>query len=430
MAKRAESGHMWDILKVYVPITILVVVGFVVAWQFVDPAPPKEITIATGAADGAYTASAKSYQEILAEAGLKVTIRHTAGAAENIQLLNDPKSGVDVAFVQGGIGDPFGAPDLISIASVFLEPLWVFVRNDSEPQRLSTLKGKRLAIGAAGSGTRVLAKTLLVANGIDDENSSFQSIGGADAARALKDGKVDAAFFVGARISETMTGLLRDPDIRLMNFVRAEAYKRLYAYLSRVAVPEGALALDTNKPSRDLSLVAPTAALVTRDSLHPAIVDLILGAATRVHQPGSLFSATGAFPSPNFVDFPLSDDARRYFKSGPTFLRRVLPFWAAVLVERLLIMLVPLITIMIPLMKIAPPAYRWGIRRKIYRWYKELRDLEMQLRAHDDSDTRQNLAHRLDVIQVQVGQLKVPLSYAEQLYHLRLHIAFVRTLVA
>jgi hypothetical protein len=255
------------------------------------------------------------------------------------------------------------------------------------------------------------------------------SIGGTDAARALESGEVDTGFFVAARISPAMDGLIRNPAIRIMTFTHAEAYERLYGYLSTVTVPRGALSLERDLPPRPLDLVAPTAALVVRDDLHPAIVDLLLSAATEVHQPGSLFSPLGTFPSPNFVDFPLSEDARRYFKSGPTFLRRVLPFWAAVMVERLLIMLVPLITVMIPLFKLAPPAYRWGVRRKIYRWYRELRDIEAAARSNDAPEGRARLAERLDRIQTQVGRLRVPLSYAEQLYQLRLHIAFMKQLL-
>jgi hypothetical protein len=275
----------------------------------------------------------------------------------------------------------------------------------------------------------VLAKTLLVASGIDDENSVFQSIGGAEAASALRAGKIDAAFFVTARLSKTIDELIRDPAIRILDFDRAEAYTRHYLYLTKLSLPEGLLALDADVPPRPIDLVAPTAALVARKDLHPAIVDLVLGAASTVHRKDSLFSGAGVFPSAKFVDFPLSDDARRYFKSGLTFLRRVLPFWAAVLVERLLIMLVPLITIMIPLFKIAPPAYRWGVRRKIYRWHKELRDLEARVEKAPKEADPAAIAAELDNIQRQVGYLKVPLSYAEQLYDLHLHIGFVKQLL-
>lgn len=419
---------MWDILKVYVPITLLVIAGFVVAWQFASPAPPHTITIATGAPDGAYSGYAERYKAILAKSGITLKVRHTAGTAENIRLLRDPRSGVDVAFVQGGIGDPSRAPNLMSLASVFLEPVWVLVRTDRTPRRLAVLKGKRIAIGAPGSGTQILARTLLVASGIDGKNATFRAIGGDAAVKALRDGSVDAAFFVSARISADLDSLIHDPAFKILDFSRAEAFKRHYLYLSKVDIPEGALALDTDLPRHDLTLVAPTAALVARTDLHPALVDLLLAAAIKVHQPGSLFSPAGAFPSPEHVNFPLSDDARRYFKSGPTFLRRVLPFWAAVMVERLLIMLVPLITLLIPLFKIAPPAYRWGIRRKIYRWYRELREIETAFNA--DHAARNRLTARLDHMQDQVGRVNVPLSYAEDLYHLRLHIAFVKQLVS
>jgi len=303
-------------------------------------------------------------------------VRHTAGAKENIDLLNNPKSGVAIAFVQGGTGDPFGAPDLRSIASVFYEPVWVLARGAAAPRRLTEIKGKRIAIGGKGSGTRVLAKTLLTANDIDDENSTFLSLGGEAAAKALEDGRVDAAFFVSAALSPRLRALVQRPDIHLADFAQADAYQRRFKYLSKIDLPEGVLDLGANLPATNMTLVAPTGALVVRDDIHPALIDLFLAAAIEIHRSGNLTTPFELFPSPKFVDFPLDSDAERYLKRGPSFLRRVLPFGAAVLVERLIIMLVPLITLMFPLFKIAPPAYRWGIRRKIYRWYKELKQVE------------------------------------------------------
>ncbi|MFM2129549.1 MAG: hypothetical protein RL477_1095 [Pseudomonadota bacterium] len=430
---------MRDILKIYVPVILLVIGGFVFAWQFVDPAPSKTVTVATGAADGAYSASARDYQKLLAQSGITLNIRHTSGTVENLRLLADPKSGVDLAFVQSGVGSPSlqngvatpgASSDLVSLASVFLEPLWVFVRAEAAPARLSGLKGKRIAVGAEGSGTKVLTLQLLAASGVTEKNSTLLAMSGNDGAKALEAGRVDAAVFVTGRVSETMNRLLRDPRVRLLDFVRADAYKAHFGYLARVTLPEGVLALDTNIPPAPVSLVAPTATLVARDDLHPAIVDLVLGAATKVHQPGSVFSPPGAFPSPNQVDFPLSEDARRYFKSGPTFLRRVLPFWLAVMVERLLIMLVPLVTLLIPLMKIAPAAYDWNIQRKLQSRYRELRLLEGRFRADDTPATRAALAARLEAMQKETASLKVPLSYAERLYHLRTHIDLMRRIVA
>jgi TRAP transporter TAXI family solute receptor len=420
---------MRDALKIYLPITLLVLGGFIFTWQFVDPAPPKTITIATGMAGGSYAAYGEQYKAILARNGITLKVRRTAGASENIELLNDPKSGVAVAFIQGGIGDPFGAPDLRSVASVFYEPVWVLARGAKAPRKLTAFKGKRIAIGNKGSGTRVLAKTLLTANDIDDENSTFLSLGGEAAAQALADGRVDAAFFVSATLSARLRALVRRPDINLVDFSQADAYQRRFKYLSKIDLPEGVLDLGINLPAANMTLVAPTGALVARDDIHPALIDLFLAAAIEIHRSGNLTTPFELFPSPKFVDFPLDSDAERYLKRGPSFLRRVLPFGAAILVERLIIMLVPLITLMIPLFKIAPPAYRWGIRRKIYRWYKELKQVEEDWQAEGAGTDKAAIIARLDAIQDQVSHVHIPLSYAEHLYHLRLHVGFVRQLV-
>ncbi len=420
---------MRDVLKIYLPITLLVMGGFLLTWQFVDPAPPKTITIATGMADGALAAYGERYKAILARSGITLGVRHTAGARENIELLSDPKSGVALAFVQGGIGDPFGAPDLRSVASLFYEPVWVLARGAAAARRLTALKGRRIAIGVKGSGTRVLAKTLLTANDIDHENTTLLSLGGEAAAAALADGRVDAAFFVSAALPARLRALIKRPDIHLADFAQADAYQRRYKYLSKINLPQGVLDLSANLPATDMTLVAPTGALVVRDDIHPALIDLLLGAAIEIHRSGNLTTPFGLFPSPKFVDFPLNSDAERYLESGPTFLRRVLPFGAAILVERLVIMLLPLLTLMIPLFRIAPPAYRWGIRRKVYRWYKELKRIEQDWQAQGAGSETATIVARLDTIQDQVGHVRIPLSYAEHLYHLRLHIGFVRQLV-
>ena len=420
---------MRDVLKIYLPITLLVVGGFLLTWQFVDPAPPNNITIATGMADGSLAAYGERYKAILARSGITLEVRHTAGARENIELLSDPKSGVALAFVQGGIGDPFGAPDLRSVASLFYEPVWVLARGAAAARRLTALKGRRIAIGVKGSGTRVLAKTLLTATDIDDENATLLSLGGEAAAAALADGRVDAAFFVSAVLPARLRALIKRPDIHLLDFAQADAYQRRYQYLSKINLPQGVLDLSANLPATDMTLVAPTGALVVRNDLHPALIDLLLGAAIEIHRSGNLTTPFGLFPSPKFVDFPLDSDAERFLESGPTFLRRMLPFGAAILVERLVIMLLPLLTLMIPLFKIAPPAYRWGIRRKVYRWYKELKRIEQDWQAKGAESETATIVARLDTIQDQVGHVRIPLSYAEHLYHLRLHIGFVRQLV-
>lgn len=417
---------MREYLKIYVPIVLVVAAGFFVAYRLVDPAPASTLRIATGRPDGAYAAAAERYKAILARDGVTLEIVHTAGASENLKLLADPEGSIDIAFTQGGIGSPEQLPELVSLASIFFEPLWIFVRSDRVPRSLLELAGRRVAIGGEGSGTRALALELLAFSGALERATQLSDLGGSDAVQALLRGDIDAAFFVAGRPAPMLTPLLGARGIRLLNLEYAEAYKFRHQYLTSVTLPAGVISIDPPVPGQDIALLAPAAALVARDGLHPGLIDLILGAAKEVHGPRQLFARRGEFPSASYLDFPLDRQAQRYLDSGPSFLRRYLPFQVAGFVERLWVLVLPLLTLAIPLMRIAPPAYRWQVKRKIYRWYKHLRRLEEDLwRAHDDK-ARGKLLERLDGLQRDVGKVAVPLSYADQLYALRLHIDFLR----
>lgn len=419
---------MSDFLKIYVPLSIFVFVAFVVTYQYVDPAPPTSIKMATGPSDGAYAAFGQQYKKILGKEGISVDLIETEGSEENIGLLSSTNAGVDVAIVQGGIGDAKTSPSLASLASLYHEPLWVFVRGDPPAQTLAELDTYRVAIGPEGSGTRTIALKLLRENGIGSSATELWSIGGQEAANALLTGQIDAAIFVAAETSPAIQGLLKAPDIDLMNFERAEAYHRLFPFLSNVSLPQGILDLDKNLPRTDVTLLAPAANLVARDSVHPAISDLLLTAAAQIHGPATLFERAGSFPSPKFVHYPISPDAKRFLEQGPTFLHSVLPFWAATMSERLFILLLPLLTLLIPLVRVAPPAYRWQVRRRIYRWYADLMRIEDELRrARTFGDRRESL-EQLDELQGQIGRVQVPLSFTDDLFHLRHHVDFVKKL--
>ena len=416
---------MKDFLKVYTPIALLIIAGFVITYQFIDPAPPRHLRMAAGAPGGAYAAFAKRYQAALAQNGITLDIVNTAGSMENLALLTAPQSGVDVAFVQGGTGDPAASPDLRSIASLYYEPVWLFVRG-AAPERLSALRGKRIAIGVNGSGTRTAALMLLAANGVDGGNASLVTLGGKDAAAALKAGRIDALFSVGAARDPTVDDLMQTPGINLVDFSQAQAYSRQFRFLSVVTLPRGLINLDKDVPAHDYRLVAPAAALVARSSLHPALVDLFIAAATDIHGQGQDFEKPGEFPSDLHLDFPLSREAARVLANGPTFLRRYLPFWAAILVERLWILILPLITLTIPLLRIAPPTYRWQIQRKILRRYRELRAIEARARETRDPGARAHLRGEVEALQAAAARLHLPLGFAGDLYQLRQDIDFVK----
>jgi len=403
---------------------LLTLIGFAIAWQFVNPAPPHTLVIASGQADGAYYLFAQRYQQRLAQDGIELEIRATAGSIENLELLRTNE--VDLAFVQGGSGAATDADTLTSLGSLYYEPLWVFYRGEQTLSRISQLHNKSIAIGKPGSGTYAIARQLLADNFIDAGTNTIQALGGAAGARALLQGDVETLFLVASPQAPLVQELLHRQDIRLMSFARASAYTRLHHFLSAVTLPEGVIDLQANLPPRDTVLLAATANLVARNDFHPALVSLLLQAATLTQTADGLFEQTGSFPNSANLEFPLDDDARRFYKHGPPFLQRYLPFWTASLIDRLKIMLVPLLTLLLPLVKIMPPMYRWRVRKKIYRWYRELQLLDDEVHTHPSAGRQAGLIEKLDKLEEEVRKVSVPLSYADELYSLRLHIGLVR----
>ena len=410
-------------IAIVAPALLLVVAGFVVAYQFVGPAPPDRIVMATGSDSGSYHAFGKLYAERFRREGIELVLKTTAGSAENLSLLTARQNGAAVAFVQGGIGNPADHPGLRSLGSVYYEPIWLFARGDA-PRRLTELKGKRIAIGGPGSGTQVVATMLLAENGIDARTAQLVAFGGEQAESALKNGAVDAAFFVTSVSSQTVRTLLSSQGISLMSFERADAYTRRHGFLSKLVLPTGIVDLEQNLPGRDTVLIAPAATIVMSPDMHPALVDLMLLTMHDAHRAGGHLESPGAFPAARFASFPLDDAARRFYDRGPPFLQRYLPFWAANLVDRLKVMILPLLTLLYPLFKILPPAYNWRMRSRVNRWYKRLQVLDDRLR--DKGVSRADAMAELDRIEHAVEQVSVPAGFAASAYTLRLHIDYLR----
>ncbi len=423
MSKELEQHHRKESILIYGTGILLVLFGFILAYQFVEPAPPKTITIATGNPQNAYFQFASEYKESLHKQGIELNILSTAGSVENLELIQSGKA--DIAFVQGGIPKPETAT-LLALGSLYFEPLWVFYRDEIQFNRLSELNNLKLAVGKPGSGTRAVALQLLADNNITDNNSTFLPLSGTAAADALVNNEIDVFFAVTSAKSPVIKELLKQPGIKLFSFTRAEAYTRLHRYLSSVSVPTGIADLAKNIPDQDITLVAPAATLVVREDFHPALATLMLQAASNSHADGGLFEGIGQFPSKEFLDYEMHEDAERFLKSGPPFLQRFMPFWLANLVDRLIVMLVPLLTLMIPLAKVLPPTYRWRVRSRIYRWYDQLRSLDFRAEGISDKQQALQLLNELVDIEKDVMQVVVPKSYADAQYNLRLHIRLIR----
>lgn len=422
--RRRIFQSLWAQIAVVAPALILVIAGFVVAYQFVGPPPPDRIVMATGSEAGAYHAYGKLYAERFRKEGIELVLRSSAGSSENLALLSDREAEVPVAFMQSGIGEPAEHTELRSLGSIYFEPLWVFVRTEGEPRRLTELAGRRIAVGAEGSGTRTVALALLADNGITDANAELAPLDGASAETALLAGDIDAAIFVTSATSPRIRTLLEARGIVLMSFERADAYVRRNDYLSKVLLPKGTVDLTVNLPSEDTVLLAPTATVVVSPDLHPALADLLLLTMRDMHRSGGLLEKPGSFPSGNFVTYPLATVAQRFYDEGPPFLQRYLSFWAANLIDRLKVLMLPLLTLLYPLFKILPPTYSWRMRSKVNRWYKELQALDDELRAKSISHA--DATARLDEIEASVEKVSVPAGFAASAYTLRLHIDFLR----
>jgi uncharacterized protein len=411
-------------LGVFGPALVIALAALAITYHFVQPAPPRHIVMAAGPDSGVYYYYARAYRDRFARDGIDVKLLVTRGSLDNIRLLEEGHA--DVGFVQSGTTADVDAPDLRSLASLYFEPVWLFTRDDLGLKRLGDLRGRRVAIDQQGSGTRPVALQLLADNGLGEKDIDAQPMGGEDAARALRDGGLDAAFFVMSARAEGVHELLTAPGIRLFSIDRTAAYGLQHRFLSRLILPEGAIDLPADLPPADTVLLAAAANLVAREDFHPALSELFMQAAKEFHGEPGLFEEAGEFPSRKYLEFPLSDAARRYFESGPSFLHRYLPFWAANLIDRLKILLLPLVTLVYPIFKIIPPTYNWRMRSRIDRWYKELQEMEANV---EPRPSREEVARRLaelDRIEEKVQHLAMPVAYGNLLYTLRLHIAMLR----
>lgn len=430
-----QSPSRRELLQIWGPSLVLMIAGFGIAWWFVEPAPPSQLKIAAGTKQGNYYATAQKYAEIFAAAGIQLEVLQTAGTVENYSLLeNDPT--VHLAITQGGAQPhPRLRTEFKAIASLYYEPLWIFHKADKQLGRLRDLKDKHVSIGLPESGTALLMLRLLAANGLTHGDWDASEPGGdvtlfqetaEDGIQQLLAGNRDAVCFVTAPTNPLVEKLFDNPDVAVFPVELTDTYRLLFPALSGVLLRTGVLNLAELVPGNDVPLLAPTANLVCTPELHHAFVPLLLKAATEVHAKGDLLAGQGTFPCLDFVEFDVHHSAADYFASGPTFLNRFLPFWAASLFNRTKIMLVPLLTLAIPLIKVAPPVYRWRIRSRIYRWYGLLRKIDQQQLRDRSIETRRTHLEQLAAMADELNTVNVPLSFMEEFYNLHLHINLIR----
>jgi TRAP transporter TAXI family solute receptor len=432
-AARETLVSVRELALAWGPFGLLGAALLVAAYLLLDPAPPRRVVLATGPEGSAYAEFGKRYAEALKRFRITVELKPTLGARDNLRLLRDPKERVDVAFVQGGAAERVRTPEeeaeeapLVSLGSLFYEPVWIFYRASASKElaSIAQLKGLKVNTGVRGSGTPGIVNRLLAANQMERDDIRHSSLGDTDAVVELLAGKLDAVVLVSAPESPLVQMLLATPGVRLLEFGNAEAYARRYRYISPVALPRGVVDLARDVPKHDVPLVATTSSLVAREDTHPALVELFVQAASRMHGAPGWIARAGQFPSGANTEFPLAKDAERFYRSGPPLLQRYLPFWLANLVDRMWVALFSIVAVLIPLSRLVPPLYQFRVRSRIFRWYRNLRLIEAEV--EDKERSRAELLASLDKLEGHVAAINVPLSYADELYRLRQHIHLVR----
>ena len=412
---------------------VLIVAGFWFAALYVKPAPPDHFVITTSTKTSAYYALALRIQAEAAKKGVKIEVRESGASSENLKLLKDPNSGVQAGFVQGGLTNSIESPSLHSMGRLITEPVWVFYRGTEKLEYLWQLKGKRVLTGPAGSGTSVPARKLLEANGVTAENSTLISMPLADYPGAFEKSDADAGFLVLGEEDGRLQTLLQQPGIRIMSMAQSGALIQRYPYLTPTSLRQGVVDFVRNVPEADTSLVATKAALLVRDDLHSALVEVLAQAVLAVQSKPALKSngeaklfSLGVEALSDDPEFPVPDDARRVYKNGPTFFQRVLPFWVATLVNRAFVLLLPLLGIILPLGKLVPIIYNWRMKRRILQWYRELKNLEHSLPKTAPLDLIVEKERELARIEDGVQQISVPIHLSADSYELRNHVEFVK----
>jgi TRAP-type uncharacterized transport system substrate-binding protein len=410
------------------PLVLLLLAGVLlvagIVWAVIAlgfSLPPRHVVMTTGPEGGAYRTLGERYRSVLARHGVDLELRASAGDLENLKRLRDAESGVSIGFAGGGLATETESPGIVSLGTIGYYPLWIFCRGISEANRLRELRGKRVAIGPEGSGTHAIALDLFRANELENA-LRLETMGFAASGEALLAGELDCACMLTTPDAPTVKTLLADKRVDLVHFERADAYVALYPFLRKIVIPEGVGNLSANLPPRDVTLIASTTSLLVRKDLHPGIQFLLLQAADEIHSPGGILNRPEQFPAPEPVDFPISAEARSFYKSGGNFLQRHLPFWVWAFTSHLLLLLVPLVGILYPLSRAIPAILDLIVETRLNRIYKDLRALDGRI---DSGESRAKLSAELDELEERVQQLSIPTRSSRLLYTLRQHLSLV-----
>jgi TRAP transporter TAXI family solute receptor len=417
---------MKKLFTLYLPIALLVFLAFFITSRFIQPAPERKIVIAAGSVEGEYYKTALKYKKLLEEDKVEVTVLETSGSLQNAQLIREKKA--DIGFVQSGILTQEDSSLIESLATVYYEPIWIFYKNEGfSIEYVVQLISKKISIGAQNTGTSYLATQILNDNGLNASNTLLLNLSTQESKQKLLEGEIDAMIMVISPDSKVVQELLENPNINVLSIKRAKAYSMKYPYLENLVLHEGTMDLYKNLPYEEVNLLATTANLIVRKDMPFELIRLFLKKAKIIHSSKSLFASINQFPNIKNLDTTINEEALKYFKHGDSWLESIFPYWVASNIDRLKIMLIPLLTLMFPLFKGIVPLYTWTMRSKIYKWYEELNAIDKEIPNLSQEDLQTKLDY-LYTLQVEISEhTKVPLSFMGEYYNLLLHLEMILT---
>ena len=392
---------------------LVVIVGLIV---YLKPFPDRHIYFLTGYPGSDWGMLADAASDVLKKNGLEFSAIHTAGAVENVARLDDPKDVANAGLAYGLALEGDEVKGIYSLGSVSYEPIWILYnkKKAGEIKTLTELSQKKIGLGPVQSGSyRIAKKVFEVANIQVDGNPNFSSNSIQVNQTKLKNGEIDGMIVVSTNLDPITLDLLRMPNIEVFDFKNAPAYAKQINSFVTLTLPADSVSIPNQIPQKDLTLLATTASLVVKRSMHPDLQLAILMAARDANRnsPDLFFAKRDEFPSYRDPLIPISPVAEHFYNYGPPQAMQYLPYWLAGFIDRSWLLILTILAVFYPLSKLNIHFRKFRFNLKEIPHYKELLQMDRKIQRGSLTEMEKSeMLSRLDEINTHAIQEGVPIS--------------------
>jgi uncharacterized protein len=326
--KISESLKRFRFLAFLVACAVIVAA----AWAFWSQSLRSAVVIEAGPRGAFFHETAVLIQNELKQYGVDAKIVYREDTVKIIEDVNDKRSPVDIGFISQDVGTQ-QYPEVTAVATITLEPLFIFYSASLDIKNLQDLKGMRLAVSPPASGTRKFAELVLGLYGVNSQNTTFLPINLSESAEAIKLGQVDAAFFEQPPGSAAIKALALNPKLRMLSLSQAEALASNLSFVRAVTLHEGGFDYLNRIPDRDIRLIAIPVTLIVKKDLKPAIVTIVTQSIKTHFRKATLVSEPGEVLLINHDSLAPNQHAETVLKNGLPYIYRTLPFSFAALID-------------------------------------------------------------------------------------------------